>query len=79
MNQVSVSIKHPAAHAGATENSHATEFGVELGKEPTAKIALKPGIVITGHVTDEAGKPIAAHVCSRAAVNPSRIKRAPTT
>jgi protocatechuate 3,4-dioxygenase beta subunit len=58
MNAVSVSIKHPQLMP-ATQNLTRADFGLEAGKQPTAKIELKPGIVITGHVTDEAGKPIA--------------------
>jgi hypothetical protein len=58
MSAVSVSIKHPQLMP-ATQNLTRAEFGLESGKQPSAKIELKPGIVITGHVTDEAGKPIA--------------------
>src|SRR5262249_19121192 len=58
MKQVHISIKHPQLMPEHRELAR-SEFGLELGKEPTAKIALKPGIVIAGHVTDEAGKPVA--------------------
>src|SRR5262249_20677580 len=57
MNAVSVSIKHPELMP-ETRDLARSEYGIEAGKEPTAKIALKPGIVIAGHVTDDAGKPI---------------------
>jgi uncharacterized GH25 family protein len=58
MNAVSVSIKHPQFMPEG-RNLARSEYGLNKGTEPSAKILLKPGIVITGHVTDEAGKPIA--------------------
>jgi hypothetical protein len=59
MNAVSVSIKHPQ-FMPENRTLARSENGIEAGREPTGKILLKPGIVITGHVTDETGKPIAA-------------------
>jgi hypothetical protein len=58
MNKVTVTIKHPQLMPENRELAR-SEFGIEAGKSPTAKIALRPGIVIAGHVTDEGGKPIA--------------------
>jgi RNA polymerase sigma factor (sigma-70 family) len=35
------------------------EFGLEHGREPSARIVLDHGLTVTGRVTDEAGRPIA--------------------
>lgn len=57
MTDVSVSIRHPDLMPRQLMLTHG-EFGLAQGQEPTVKITLEPGIVITGHVTDDAGKPV---------------------
>jgi Carboxypeptidase regulatory-like domain len=37
-----------------------SEFGIERGREPARRIVLDRGLTVTGKVTDESGKPIAA-------------------
>lgn len=58
MKDVFVAINHPSFKP--LRRSLARDaFGLDPGEEPAAKIALERGLVITGRVTDEAGKPIA--------------------
>ncbi|HET6328545.1 MAG TPA: carboxypeptidase regulatory-like domain-containing protein [Planctomycetaceae bacterium] len=61
MSEVSVEIYEPNFQ-GAQPMLSRGRFGIQPGHEPTAKIVLKKGLVVTGKVTDEAGKPIARAV-----------------
>jgi uncharacterized GH25 family protein len=49
-----------------------SEFGIELSATPAAKIPLKRGVMVTGTVTDESGKPIADAVVYSQFLNENR-------
>ena len=65
LHEVHVSLDHPAFRTDSKSLSTA-EFAIERGKEPTAKIVLDRGIVVTGKITDGTGTPIAVACCVRA-------------
>jgi uncharacterized GH25 family protein len=56
--EIHVAITHPELMPEGRSLVR-SEFGIENKGERTAKIVLKAGLVVTGHVTDEAGKPMA--------------------
>ncbi len=56
--QIFVQINHPD-HMALNRSLSRADFGLERGREPTAKIVLEPGLTVSGRVTDEAGRPIA--------------------
>ncbi|HEV8001260.1 MAG TPA: carboxypeptidase-like regulatory domain-containing protein, partial [Planctomycetaceae bacterium] len=58
---VSVEIYEPNYRGEQLRLSRAG-FGIEPGHDSTSKIVLEKGLVVTGKVTDEAGKPIARAV-----------------
>jgi beta-lactamase regulating signal transducer with metallopeptidase domain/protocatechuate 3,4-dioxygenase beta subunit len=58
MADVAVEINHPN-YMPVWRTLTRAEFGIERGAAPVAKIILKPGLTVTGKVTDESGKPIA--------------------
>lgn len=58
MNAVHVEIDHPN-FAPNRPSLPRSEFGIQPGGAPVAKIELQPGITVAGKVTDDAGKPIA--------------------
>lgn len=39
-----------------------TKFGIKRGDKPAARVTLQAGLIVTGRVTDETGKPIAGAV-----------------
>ena len=49
-----------------------SEFGIELPATPAAKIPLKRGVMITGTVTDESGKPVPGAVVYSQFLNEDR-------
>jgi len=57
MGEVFVEINHPGFMPVRRPLTRG-EFGIERGREPSAKIVLDRGLTVTGRVTDEAGKPI---------------------
>lgn len=58
MPDVHVSIRHPSLMPLRRRLAR-REFGIEPGREPSARIVLDRGLTVTGKVTDESGKPIA--------------------
>ncbi len=58
MRDVQFEIHHPQFKPGWRTLTRA-EFGIAPGAAPAAKLALDPGLTVTGTVTDEAGNPIA--------------------
>lgn len=58
MGEVSVSINHPP-HMPVQRFLARSGFGLERGREPTARIALPRGVTVSGKVTDESGAPLA--------------------
>ncbi len=57
MGEVFVEVNHPdfgPVRRALTRSG----FGIEPGGEPAGKIALERGLMVTGTVTDDAGKPI---------------------
>ena len=61
--QIFVQINHPD-HMALNRSLSRADFGLERGREPTAKIVLEPGLTVSGRVTDEAGRPIAGAWCA---------------
>ena len=61
MKEVFVEIDHPDYKPTRRPLSR-SEFGIEPGGQPAARITLKRGLEITGKITDESGKPIAGAV-----------------
>jgi beta-lactamase regulating signal transducer with metallopeptidase domain len=57
MSEVFVEINHPRFKPVRRALTR-SEFGIERGREPIARIALDRGLTVTGKVTDESGKPI---------------------
>jgi uncharacterized GH25 family protein len=58
MSSVTAEISEPKYMAASPTLGRA-EFEIKPGNEPTAKTTLQVGVVVTGKITDEAGKPIA--------------------
>jgi beta-lactamase regulating signal transducer with metallopeptidase domain/protocatechuate 3,4-dioxygenase beta subunit len=58
LGEVYVAIDHPD-FGPVRRNLARAEFGIQGGKEPSAKLALDRGLTVTGHVADDEGKPIA--------------------
>lgn len=58
MSEVHVRISHKI-YRPEDRTLKRNEFGIDSGKAPTAKIEVRPGLTVTGKVTDEAGQPIA--------------------
>jgi RNA polymerase sigma factor (sigma-70 family) len=58
LREVHVEINHPGFMPVRRTLSR-SEFGITSGARPSARIALEPGLTVTGRITDEAGKPIA--------------------
>jgi RNA polymerase sigma factor (sigma-70 family) len=56
-NEVFVEINHPGFRPLRRSLTRG-EFGIEPGREPVAEVVLDRGLMVTGKVTDEAGKPI---------------------
>ncbi len=58
LGEVYVAIDHPNFSPVRRRLARA-EFGIEGGKEPSARLTLDRGLTVTGHVVDDEGKPIA--------------------
>jgi hypothetical protein len=58
MGDVHVEIDYPK-FSPVRRRLNRAEFGVDRAKEPAARISLDRGLTVTGHVTDEDGRPIA--------------------
>jgi carboxypeptidase family protein len=58
MGEVFVEIGHPGFRPLRRALARG-EFGLERGREPVAKVVLDRGLMVTGRVTDDSGKPIA--------------------
>jgi RNA polymerase sigma factor (sigma-70 family) len=58
MGQVHVAVDHPM-YMPARRFLTRAGYGIERGREPTAKIILERGLTVSGKVTDETGRPIA--------------------
>jgi uncharacterized GH25 family protein len=58
MSSVTAEISEPK-YMAASPTLVRAEFEIKPGNEPTAKTTLQVGVVVTGKITDEAGKPIA--------------------
>jgi hypothetical protein len=58
VSSVPVTIRDPK-FITVSQNLARTSFGVERGHSPTAQITLRPGLTVTGRVTDETRRPIA--------------------
>ncbi len=57
LTDVHVNIDHPSFQPVRRKLTR-TEFGVERGRQPAARLVLDRGLTVFGKVTDEAGKPI---------------------
>jgi beta-lactamase regulating signal transducer with metallopeptidase domain len=58
MSEVHVNINHPSFQPVRRRLTR-SEFGIERGRQPLAKLVLDHGLTVTGKVTDEAGQPVA--------------------
>ncbi|WP_165227818.1 sigma-70 family RNA polymerase sigma factor [Aquisphaera insulae] len=58
MDQVGVEVNHPMFRPLRRSLSRA-EFERTEGRDPSARLVLERGLIVTGKVTDQAGKPIA--------------------
>ena len=57
MSEVHVNINHPSFQPVRRRLTR-SEFGIERGRQPLAKLVLDRGLTVSGKVADEAGKPI---------------------
>ena len=57
-SEIFVQINHPD-HMPLNRSLSRANFGLEPGREPTARIVLEPGLTVVGRVTNEASRPIA--------------------
>ncbi len=76
--EVSVEISHPSFKPHRPKLTR-SEFGIERGKEPGARIELDRGLTVTGIVTDDEGKPIAGRWCALSSLTISARRRRATT
>ncbi len=56
-SEVFVEINHPGFMPVRRPLTR-SEFGIDRGREPNAKVVLNRGLTVTGTVTDDSGKPI---------------------
>ena len=71
MGEVHVEVDQPGFQPVRRSLTRAG-FGIEPGREPTARIVLDRGLTITGKVTDESGQPIAGALLKTKLLNDIR-------
>jgi protocatechuate 3,4-dioxygenase beta subunit len=71
MGDLSVEITHTSFRPSAVRLARG-EFGIERSGEPTGKILMDRGLMITGRVTDETGNPVAGAVILSRFINDKR-------
>ncbi|HEY1599833.1 MAG TPA: carboxypeptidase regulatory-like domain-containing protein [Pirellulales bacterium] len=71
LNEIHVEITSPNFMA-LRRSLTRSEFGIKEGDVPTTKIALDPGLTVTGLVTDELGRPIEGAVVRTKFLNDTR-------
>lgn len=71
MNDVFVEISHPEYEPNRRSLTR-SEFGLEAGDDPKAKITLQQGLDVIGSVSDDSGRPIAGAVLRTEFVNDLR-------
>ncbi len=74
MGEVHVEINHPGFRPVRRPLTRG-EFGIERGREPTAKVVLDRGLTVTGKVTDDSGKPIVGALVRTKLINDIREAR----
>ena len=57
ISEAHVNIDHPSFQPVRRQLAR-TEFGIEPGRQPSAKLVLDRGLMVSGKVTDDSGKPI---------------------
>jgi beta-lactamase regulating signal transducer with metallopeptidase domain/uncharacterized GH25 family protein len=70
-NEVFVQISHPDFKPNRRALTR-SEFGIQPGNKPAAKIEMRHGITFTGKVTDETGKPISGALVRTKFLNDTR-------